>query len=451
MQTEPQTQTVSWNAQFPPVEPTSWYQWPVHRLSPHPLEAKLSWPHGCLDVLEQAFQQRLTRSIGWDLQSVPDPEPYEWAARVFKRGVRTSQTSPQTRSGSYPLTIEPARTEPREYQAKGYRILADHTVAECWDLQAGPRTTLFDCQETTKTLDTVARVHAAIHDEPDDEVYWLIGGGVFCDLAAFAVGLLGRRFHLIPTTLLAMVDACVGGKTGVNYPPYGKNQLGLFCFPEEVRIWPGWLKTLDQRQIKAGLAECYKHAFLTTDTQLVERLNQISDISDLDELLADLIAVKAQVVARDPGEKGERAILNLGHTFGHALEAVSHQRGHSPLLHGEAVGLGLAFQACLSHDLGYLPQATKQQLIATLRQAGCLVNRQQLRVFLGAESLDEPALTQSLIRAVHQDKKNTSKQTSRWLLLADFGKVVRSGQDYTVEVSDAAIHASLSGFFAELD
>lgn len=169
------------------------------------------------------------------------------------------------------------------------------------------------------------------------------GGGITGDLAGFVAATLLRGVPLvqIPTTLLAMVDASVGGKVGVNHGRF-KNMIGAFKQPEMVLIDPETLRSLPPRHLRAGLAECVKHAVLA-DAELFRWTDEnVPGLLALDDaLLAHLVLqnvrIKAQIVERDPLEAGERAVLNLGHTFGHAIESVSDFR----FLHGEAVGLGL--------------------------------------------------------------------------------------------------------------
>jgi len=182
-----------------------------------------------------------------------------------------------------------------------------------------------------------------------DSVFAGVGGGVVTDMAAFAASLYmrGSRLVLVPTTLLAMVDAALGGKTGVDYGGF-KNLVGTFYPAHELRIWPGALASLSDRDFRSGLAEVIKHAFLV-DKTLLDLLETRRDAvlarepAVLEELVFRAVMVKVGVVERDLRETGERAFLNLGHTFGHALEAVLGFDGS--WTHGEAVcwGMGRAF------------------------------------------------------------------------------------------------------------
>jgi len=187
-----------------------------------------------------------------------------------------------------------------------------------------------------------------------------LGGGVVGDIAGFAAAIYmrGIRFVQVPTTLLAQVDSSVGGKTGVNHPR-GKNLIGAFHQPQVVVADTDALRTLPPRELSAGLAEVLKHGLLA-DAEYFARVTR-----DLPRLLvceggplADAIArsceIKAAIVARDEKESGERALLNLGHTFGHAIEALT---GYGRWLHGEAVGCGVCMAADLSQRLGLISRA----------------------------------------------------------------------------------------------
>ena len=200
-----------------------------------------------------------------------------------------------------------------------------------------------------------------------------LGGGVVGDLAGFAAACYQRGvdFVQLPTTLLAQVDSAVGGKTGVNHAG-GKNLIGAFHQPVLVLNDTATLATLPPRELRAGLAEVIKYG-LIADAALFEWLE-----AHLDELLAGDPAalahiirrsceIKAAVVARDEREQGERAVLNLGHTFGHAIESAS---GYRQWLHGEAVGAGLAMAAAMSSACGLLAAADAERVRQLVMRAG---------------------------------------------------------------------------------
>ena len=226
-----------------------------------------------------------------------------------------------------------------------------------------------------------------------------LGGGVIGDLAGFAAAcwMRGIDFLQIPTTLLAQVDSSVGGKTGVNLPA-GKNLVGAFHQPRGVVIDTDTLATLPEREYRSGLAEVVKYGAIG-DAAFFDWLERHADAlaaRDSDavaEAIARSCLHKAGVVARDEREDGERALLNFGHTFGHALETAS---GYGHLLHGEAVAIGMRLAARLSSDLGRAPAADADRLERLLRRVG-------LPVELPAGS-DAAALLQLM----YLDKKNLS-------------------------------------------
>ena len=236
--------------------------------------------------------------------------------------------------------------------------------------------------ERHKTLDTVRDLYDGLLSAGLDRTGTIIalGGGVVGDVAGFvaATYLRGVEFVLCPTSLLAMVDASIGGKTGVDMPQ-GKNLVGAFKQPRAVLADVGTLATLPAAEFTAGLAEVAKHG-LIADPLLWQRLMMeewhfdpralATDRlrrADLQSLLARAIRVKRDVVEADPYERGRRAVLNLGHTFGHAIET---GLGYGAWLHGEAVAAGTVMAAQLSHRLGWLGGDDLGRLIALLRRAG---------------------------------------------------------------------------------
>ena len=221
-----------------------------------------------------------------------------------------------------------------------------------------------------------------------------LGGGVIGDLAGFAAATYQRGvpFIQVPTTLLAQVDSSVGGKTGINHP-LGKNMIGAFYQPRAVLTDTETLKTLPDRELRAGLAEVIKYG-------LIRDLPFLAWIEDhIDELLAKkaealtyaverACANKAEIVAEDETESGVRALLNLGHTFGHAIET---GMGYGVWLHGEAVAAGMVMAAELSRRMGWLAAADVKRVVDLLRQAGLPVTAPPLGAdrYLALMALDK--------------------------------------------------------------
>ncbi|HEU4665906.1 MAG TPA: 3-dehydroquinate synthase [Dokdonella sp.] len=229
--------------------------------------------------------------------------------------------------------------------------------------------------EAHKTLPAVARVFDALATlgATRDATIVALGGGVIGDLAGFAAAcwMRGIDFVQMPTTLLAMVDSSVGGKTGVNLPA-GKNLVGAFHQPRAVIADTTTLATLPAREYRAGFAEVVKYgaigdaAFFAWLERHVDALNAREE-GALAEAIATSCRHKAGVVVRDEHEQGERALLNFGHTFGHAIETAT---GYASVLHGEAVAIGMVLAATLSADLGRAPRADAERLARVLEAFG---------------------------------------------------------------------------------
>jgi 3-dehydroquinate synthase len=206
-----------------------------------------------------------------------------------------------------------------------------------------------------------------------DCVVLALGGGVIGDLAGFAAACYQRgvAFAQMPTTLLSQVDSSVGGKTGVNHPG-GKNMIGAFHQPSVVFADTSTLGTLPLRELRAGLAEVVKYGLIFDIEFLSWIENNVDALLKLDPaVLAHAIhrscELKADVVRRDERENGDRALLNLGHTFGHAIETVT---GYTQWLHGEAVATGMVIAADMSAKLGMLPSTDVQRIRNLLQRIG---------------------------------------------------------------------------------
>lgn len=212
--------------------------------------------------------------------------------------------------------------------------------------------------EEYKTLASCEVLWAALTEQSADRHTLLLnlGGGVVTDLGGFAAAVYKRgiRFVQVPTTLLAQVDASVGGKTGIDFMGF-KNQLGVFQEPAAVCIEPRFLQTLDPRQLKSGYAEVVKH-WLIADADAFSRNRYVGvlGIEDWTPIIEESVALKKRIVAQDPLESGLRKLLNFGHTVGHALESYLLQQPGREILHGEAVAAGMVCEAWLSQQKGLL-------------------------------------------------------------------------------------------------
>ena len=240
-----------------------------------------------------------------------------------------------------------------------------------------------------------------------------VGGGVVTDMGGFAATtvLRGIPFIHVPTTMLAMTDAAIGGKTGVDHPS-GKNLIGAFAQPKAVLIDPDVLATLSERQRRNGWAEVIKHGFILDAAlvgELEARAGQPGAMMAAD-LIRRSVAIKAAVVSEDEREAGRRTLLNYGHTIGHAIEAVT---GYDTYLHGEAVAVGMHVAGLLSVEVGRLAAAELERQQALIRAYG-LPER--------APGLD----VEAVLRATLQDKK-VQAGAVQWVLLNRLGEAVIHG------------------------
>jgi 3-dehydroquinate synthase len=269
--------------------------------------------------------------------------------------------------------------------------------------------------EDRKNLDTVRRLYDVMvqHKLERRSPVIALGGGVAGDTVGFAAAtyLRGVPFVQCPTTLLAMVDASVGGKVGVNLPQ-GKNLIGAFHQPVLVAIDTATLRTLPTRELRCGLAECVKHGVIRAPDRfawLEQHLDAVLalDPATLDELVQWNVSIKAQVVMADEKEQGERAHLNFGHTFAHAIEALS---GYGHYHHGEAVALGMVAATRLAANAGRCPPAVPDRLMKLLDRIG-----------LPTRADDLPP-TDQLLDSMTLDKKVAGGKV-RLILPRDFGQV----------------------------
>ncbi len=285
--------------------------------------------------------------------------------------------------------------------------------------------------ETHKHLGSIETVIDTLIDcgAQRDTAIVALGGGVVGDMAGFAAAcfMRGIRFVQVPTTLLAQVDSSVGGKTGVNHT-LGKNLIGAFHQPAAVVIDTDTLNTLSAREVRAGIAEVIKYGcifdadFFAWLEQNMPRLVAL-DAAALTHAIYQSCAIKAEIVARDEREKGERALLNFGHSFGHAIEQVT---GYSQWLHGEAVGIGMLMAAHLSQSMGQLEQQDVARIRALIKAAGLPTNAGDLEI-------------DALKSAMRKDKKNLAEQ-QRLIVLKDIGSSEMRSDCPSTDV-DAALKA----------
>lgn len=305
----------------------------------------------------------------------------------------------------------------RQY-SKVFVLIDENTKMHCWPVLAQKLGHFADelveipSGEEHKTMATCVEVWKTLSQRGADRKSLLInlGGGVLTDLGGFVAATFKRgiAFIHIPTTLLAMVDASVGGKTGVDLGVL-KNQVGIITPPQMVLIWPEFLETLEARQIVSGYAEMLKHG-LIQDADYWKILRKTHTFTDA-AYLQKSIAIKNAVVLQDPTEKGLRKILNFGHTLGHAIESycLEHPKKEI-LLHGEAIAIGMVLEGYLSHKLEGLSQQALQEIKETFLH-------HFKRVDFTEKDID------AIVQLLRHDKKN-SHGNINFVLLQAIGKAV---------------------------
>ena len=318
----------------------------------------------------------------------------------------------EKRDASYDILIAPGLVQQLDKilaqycPAAAYALIADSQVAKLYGdsiaqqaSRAGYQVTLFTfpAGEANKTRDTWASLSdqmLAAHLGRDAAVIAL-GGGVVNDVAGFvaATYLRGVPLVQVPTTLLAMIDSSIGGKTGVDVPA-GKNLLGAFHQPRVVVADPELLGSLSSVQLAAGLAEAVKHGAIADAEYFAFLEGEYAAIfakhaPALERVVRRSVEIKAAVVAQDEREKGKRAILNFGHTVGHAIEATSQYE----VLHGEAVAIGMVYEGRLAETLGIAATGTAQRIRSVLERLHLPVER------------PDGSQVEDLIAAMRTDKK----------------------------------------------
>lgn len=300
-----------------------------------------------------------------------------------------------------------------------------------------------DVNEASKNLDGVKELWDSIVNANLDRHSLVInvGGGVLGDMGGFAAStyMRGIDFLQVPTTLLAQADASIGGKVGMNFRGI-KNTIGSFQQPIAVIADVALLRSLPKREFVAGFAEIAKHGFIRS-RDLLETILDCSDLilsrtaaseAALVKLLARSCLIKAEIVEEDERESsGTRKILNFGHTFGHAFESLSHDH-ESPLLHGEAISIGMVAEARLSQLVGLLDASGFEQVLNTLRRIGL------------PTSLDLPIAADDVRRKIQADKKNVAGRV-KWSLLRGVGNCLPD-----IEAPQEAVSAAMQDVCSQL-
>ena len=435
---------IQWNFHLPPISATEWHTWSGPDAQVYEVD----------EIILMACKKGLNRFHGWDLSRIEPKALNQWvlAASIYKRGVMTRiDHQPQKSlniSGAYNIHFSENQSIPWKYLPKESFYVIDKNVLEAWpELKKLRYTITTNLTEANKNFASVKMIENEWikFNRPCDWV--IIGGGITGDTAAFAANLNQCQFKLVPTTLLAMADACIGGKTGVNVKGHGKNQIGRFAFPSEVLCWSGWLKTLPKREFKAGLAECLKHGLLANDPIILNNPNQYKSAENIQlSWLKQVVQVKSKVVAQDPAEQGVRATLNLGHTLAHALEAISHEQDSSEYLHhGEAVAIGLLFASYLSYYVKICEYSTHEKVEKTLKSSDCLIAPKMLMEYTGHKNLESAEFWDHIMKYLQKDKKNRGSH-SHWVLLKELGETATQNNSPTIPLEYSTVQRAWNSF-----
>jgi len=329
--------------------------------------------------------------------------------------------------------------------AHRYAVITDSNVGPLYaekvlgQLEKGSADVLtIPAGESNKTRESWARLTDQMLAKKygRDSAVIALGGGVIGDLAGFVAATFMRGIPVvqIPTTLVAMVDASIGGKTAVDTPA-GKNLVGAFHPPTAVLIDPQLLATLPLREMRAGFAEIVKHGVIADDVYLREVASGASELLSADgsasdrmlSLIVRSVEIKADIVSRDEREEGLRKTLNFGHTIGHAVELVS---GYS-LLHGEAIAIGMALESKLAEQIGVARTGTVATITKALQSAGLPTD------------LPPGIEPDAVIEAMKSDKKGVSGKT-RFALPLRIGAMAGAEAGWTVPVSDNQLREVLA-------
>ena len=304
----------------------------------------------------------------------------------------------------------------KHIQTKAVCIISNTTVSKLYLTQLkkslnGYRVieVILEDGEQFKNADSLNQIYTALLENKfnRDSTIIALGGGVVGDIAGYAAAsfMRGIPFIQIPTTLLSQVDSSVGGKTGINHP-LGKNMIGAFYQPQAVIIDMHVLQTLDKREISAGLAEVIKYGLIWDQDffdHLESHINNLKNlnVTQLEQAIYRSCEIKAEVVSQDERESGLRAILNLGHTFGHAIE---NYLGYGEWLHGEAVGCGMVMAAQMSLAHGWVKDNDFDRIRKLIQAAGLPIEKPQISQhdFLAAMSLDKKNKNQDIYLVLQQ-------------------------------------------------
>lgn len=310
-------------------------------------------------------------------------------------------------------------------------VLTDtNTATACYPKiksQLPPHTVFqIEAGEEAKNLTTCSAIWQKLTDEHFDRhsLLLILGGGVIGDMGGFCAATYKRGidFVLMPTTLLAQVDASIGGKLGIDFNHY-KNHIGVFQTPVTTLISPEFLKTLPERELRSGFAEIIKHC-LISDAQTWEVIHtKTLQQQDWNELIAHSVKFKSKVITEDPKEKGLRKILNFGHSTGHAIESHFLNSGNR-LFHGEAIAIGMITESFIGMKKGLISKADLDQ-----------ITQYVLSIFGKVDNVNDD---KAILDTIYQDKKNKGNKILM-ALTKGIGQAV-----WDIEVNEGEIKESLA-------
>jgi 3-dehydroquinate synthase len=325
-------------------------------------------------------------------------------------------------------------SQPMYEHSKMFILVDENTYKHCLtillkeipELQAAHIIEVMNGEEN-KNVDVCVQVWQTLTEQQADRksLFINIGGGVISDMGGFIAATFKRGidFINIPTTLLSQVDASVGGKLGIDLDGY-KNQIGLFTNPKAVFVYVPFLESLDNRQIKSGFSEIIKHGLIFDKVYWAKiKETDVESIAQVSRLIERSIEIKNTIVLLDPHEKGIRKALNFGHTIGHAVESYSLLNNTLPLLHGEAIAIGIVCEAYLSAKISGLSAAELLEITAFIKS--------KYTPYQLLQSTED-----DLIELMMNDKKN-EQQTINFSLLPEIGKISINQTADTVLIKEA--------------
>ena len=320
-----------------------------------------------------------------------------------------------------------------------FAIVSDEIIADKWlsythfGKYQPSLTLILPPGESSKNINSVTKIWNQLAENKFDRKSLVIniGGGVIGDMGGFAAAtyMRGIDFVQVPTTLLSMVDASVGGKLGIDFGGY-KNIIGSFNQPKAVIIDVDTLGTLPKREFISGFAEIIKHG-LIDDLEYFRKVTEKNPHdftkNELTEIICESVRIKARIVEADEKETGQRKILNFGHTIGHAIESLSLQTD-TPLLHGEAIALGMIAEAKLSEIVGYIESSELKTLEDAVKNTGLPVRIKRVQ-------------KNDVFNKMRMDKKN-EKGKIKWTLLKKIGEA-----DFNIEIDNSFAEKAISYIF----